>query len=112
MMQSKFNVAIITHPFSDQTGQTILANLVDVLLPISDHIYVISDNFSYKSNKIHVLRTGAITTKEPFFLWISKQVQAQLKSAYYLIKLSKKFDIAFFFLGGRVHLLPLLWLRF
>jgi len=108
MMQSKFNVAIITHPFSDQTGQTILANLVDVLLPISDHIYVISGDFSYKSNKIHVLRTGAITTKEPFFSWVSKQVQAQIKGAYYLIKLSKKFDIAFFFLGGRVHLLPLL----
>jgi len=107
-MQSKFNVAIITHPFSDLTGQTILANLIDVILPISEHIYVISGNFSYKSNKVRVLRTGAITTKEPFFPWISKQVQAQLKSAYYLIKLSKKFDIAFFFLGGRVHLLPLL----
>ena len=47
--------------------------------------------------KVHIFRTGTITTKEPFLLWISKQVQAQLKSAYYLIKLSKKIDIAFFF---------------
>ena len=47
--------------------------------------------------KVHIFRIGTITTKEPFFLWISKQVPAQLKSTYYLIKLSKKIDIAFFF---------------
>lgn len=106
--QSKFNVSVITHPFSDQTGQTILANLIDVLLPISEHIYVISGDFSYESNKVHIFRTGAITTEEPFLLWVGKQVKAQLKGAYYLIKISKQFDIAFFFLGGRVHLLPLI----
>ena len=108
MIQSKFNVSVITHPFSDKTGQTILANLIDVLLPLSEHIYVITGDFSYESNKVHIFRNGAITTEEPFLLWISKQVHAQLKSAYYLVKTSKKIDIAFFFLGGRVHLLPLL----
>ena len=107
-VQSKFNISVITHPFSDLAGQTILANLIDVLLPISEHIYVISGDFSYESNKIHIFRNGAITTGEPFLLWISKQVQAQLKSTYYLIKISKKIDIALFFLGGRVLLLPFL----
>jgi len=108
MIQSKFNVSVITHPFSDMTGQTILANLIDVLLPMSEHIYVITGDFSYESNKVSIFRIGTITTEDPFLLWIKKQVQAQLKSAYYLIKTSKQFDIAFFFLGGRVHLLPLM----
>ena len=104
---AKLNVAVLTHPFSDSTGQTILANLIDVLLPISTHIYVISGDFSYDSKKVHIFRTGAITIGEPFLLLMCKQVQAQLTGAFYLMKLAKKFDVVFFFLGGRVHLLPL-----
>lgn len=108
MIQSKFNISVITHPFPNLTGQPILANLIDVLLPLSEHIYVISGDFSYKSKNVHTFRTGTITSEEPFLRWISEQIQAQLKGAYYLIKISKKIDIVFFFLGGRVYLLSVL----
>ena len=105
----KLNIMVITHPFSGMVGQTILANLVDVLVPISKELTVISGDFSYDPDKkVRIFKVGPITTEESFPVWVGKQIRAQLMTSYYLVKASRRFDIAFFFLGGRVLILPVL----
>ncbi len=106
---SRFKVLVVTNPFSDMVGQTILANLIDVLMPTCKYVSVISGNFSYQANKrVRIFKVGNITTSEPFFIWVAKQIQAQLKAAYHLVRTSKRFDIVLFFLGGRAFILPAL----
>ena len=106
---SRFKVLVVTNPFSDMVGQTILANLIDVLMPICRDVSVISGSFSYQANKrVRIFKVGNITTNEPFFIWVAKQIQAQLKAAYQLVRTARRFDIVLFFLGGRVFILAAL----
>jgi len=103
-----FRVFVLTHPFSDQTGQTILANFIDYLVPICDDIYVASGDFTYVSDKVHIFKNCSIKIDNFMPLWIYKQIKNQISNACYLLINSNKFSIAVFFLGGRVQLLPLI----
>lgn len=105
----RLNILVITYSFSGVIGQAILEKLIDVIMPISKNIYVITGELSYKADKkIHIFKGSVpITIEEAFSVWIVKQIQMQLKFAYILMKLSRKCDIVIFILGGQILLLPL-----
>ena len=105
----KLNIGVITPPFNDMVGITILANLIDYLLPISNKVFVISGNFTYKSNeKVHIVNLNCISQKESTVSWVFKQILIQLTISFSLLKIFKHIDIVIFFLGGRIYSLPML----
>ena len=106
----KINIGILTFPISE-AGNTPLSNLVDILHPLSNNIYLITGNEGYdffkEDMRIHTYgikhKSGADT-----FTRIIKYIYAQLKISYQLAKVAKKVDLWIFFIGGDSLLLPML----
>ena len=107
----KLDICVITSPFDNMVGETILANFIDTLEPLSDEIRVITGNFSYKSNeRIQIIK---IKTKVRKLMLIRTLnfILIQLKIAYNLIKISKNVDIIIFYIGARVFTIPILFAK-
>jgi glycosyltransferase involved in cell wall biosynthesis len=96
-------LCIITHPFpSEIVGQTILSNFIKVLEPISREIFIITgisslNNLSHKNN-IHVM--NVISTKKPLLISIIRYMLTQVRISIGLIRISRKIDVVFLFLGN------------
>ena len=105
----KFNIAVITAPFYTAVPQIIIANFLDILEPLSDEIYIITGFFSYKPNtKIHIISIKKDDIRGSLLRRILRELLAQPRVAFNLLKISKKINIVIFFLGTRTYLLPLL----
>lgn len=105
----KFNIAVITTPFYTAVPQIFLANLLDILEPLSNKIYVITGFFGYKPNtKIHITHIKKDEIRGSLLRRILRELLTQPRVTFNLLKISKKIDIVIFFLGTRTYLLPLL----
>jgi len=105
----KLNIGVITQPFNDMVGITILGNLIDYLLPISNKVFVISGNFTYKSNgRVHIVNLKGISQRESIATWVFKQMLIQLRISFSLLRIIRNIDILIFFLAGRIYSLPML----
>ena len=109
----KQNIGIITFPISNKAN-TPLSNLVDIVYPISNDIYLITGNDGYtffKDDKRlrsygirHEGGANAITR-------ILKYLYAQIEISYKLVKVTRNVDMWIFFIGGESLLLPTLTAR-
>jgi len=107
--EDKFNIAVITAPFYTPVPKIFIANLLDLLEPSSNEIYVITGFFSYKPNtKIHIINIKKDDIRGSVLRRVLRYLLAQPRVAFNLLKISKKIDIVIFFLGTRTYLLPLL----
>jgi len=109
----KPNIGILTAPIGAR-GNIPLSNLVDILYPLSNDIYLITGNAGYtffKDDKR--MHTYGIRHKSGanVFTRILKYFYAQLKISYKLMKVTRNVDIWIFFIGGEDLLLPLLTAR-
>jgi glycosyltransferase involved in cell wall biosynthesis len=94
-------------PFASPTMKIFLINIIELLYPSSDCLYLISGGNFPKAdvlNKIIIKDIGIsmhyVESVRPFwwsvFLWGFKNIQIQLKMAMELVKLFKNTDIIFF----------------
>ena len=97
LKEPKPNICVITHPFDNIAGETILENFIEILEPVSNEIFVIPGNFSKSTKK----RTQSI------LLRISRFILTQLSISLNLIKIFKKVDIIIFFIGARLYIVPM-----
>ena len=110
MNTKKQNIGILTFPISE-AGKIPLSNLVDILYPLSNDLYLITGNDGYdffkEEKRIHTYgiwhESGANA-----FTRIIKYIYTQLKISYKLAKVARKVDIWIFFIGGTTLLLPML----
>jgi glycosyltransferase involved in cell wall biosynthesis len=110
-MKKKYrNIGILTVPIN-RAGNIPLSNLVDVLHPISNDMYLITGNEGYRffkeDKKIYtygIRHESGVTV----FTRILRYIYTQLRISYELGKISKKIDLWIFFIGGDGLILPML----
>ena len=109
MKKDELNIGIVTSPFLLKAGVPPLSNLIDILSPFSNDLYVITGNAGAaltNEDKVHIY---LIEHKQEvnIFIKILKYVRANLKISYKLAKLSNV-DLWFFFMGERPLLISIL----
>lgn len=105
----KLNIAVITFPFHTVVPEIFLANFIDLLEPLSNEIYAITGNFSYKPGaKIHIINIRGGDEEKSKLKNALIFLLAQPRVAFNLLKRTKDIDIVIFFIGTRIYLLPLL----
>jgi glycosyltransferase involved in cell wall biosynthesis len=103
-------ICVITYPFGKKTKPILLFNLLEILEPISDKLYVITGNIQKdeipNNRKYHLINfkmEKELRRHLPiwiaFPIWIFNYIIGQLKMSYNLFKMSKNVDIVIFFLG-------------
>lgn len=106
----KPNIGILTFPISE-AGNVPLSNLVDILEPLSNDLYLITGNDGYtffkNYRRIHTygIRHG---WGKNTFTRILRYVYTQLKILYKLARISRSINLWIFFIGGDTLLLPVL----
>jgi len=106
----KPNIGILTFPISE-AGNIPLSNLVDLLQPLSNEIYLITGNDGYTffkdDRRIHAYgikhEMGA-----NIFTRILRYIYAQLSISYKLAKITRNINSWIFFIGGDTLVLPML----
>lgn len=106
-------IGVITFPIS-KAGNIPVSNLVDVLDPSLNDIYLITGNAGYNFFKgkenIHTYGIRHNVSVNAFSRVIG-YILTQLKISYVLIKISRYIDVWIFFMGGEGLLLPMLIVR-
>ena len=106
----KYNICVVTLPFVDPVGETILANFIDILEPLSNDLFAITGKSPNRPNKrIHIIRIKSDDKKELTLVRVIKYIFKQLKTTFNLIKISKNVDIVIFYIGTRIDMLPILF---
>lgn len=106
------NVLVVIRPLTrgDLVGQTLLENLLILLKPLTNKIFIITSNYDKLSNEhlnfIHV--NGKEKFGENFAIRILKYIIVELKVTYHLIMLKNEISIAVFFIGASSYIFPLL----
>lgn len=110
---NRINIGILTIPIIE-TGTTPLSNLIDVLKPYSNDLYLITGNDGYehfrKDRDLHVYGIK-YKASEKLILRIFKNIYMQIIIAYNLARISNKVLLWFFFIGGETLFLPALTAR-
>ena len=110
MSIKKQNIGILTFPISE-AGNIPLSNLVDILYPLSNELYLITGNDGYiffkEDTRIH---THGIRHRggKNAFTRIIRYIYTQLRISYKLAKITKNIDIWIFTVGGDSLVLPML----
>ena len=106
----KPNIGIVTFPLVE-AGNIPLSNLVDILYPLSNDVYLITGNDGYtlfkNDKRIHsygIRHERGVHV----FARILRYIHTQLRISYKLGKISRNINIWIFFIGGDTLLLPML----
>ncbi len=86
-------------------------NLLRLLEPHADEIFVITGNFpqdAVDDEKIHIKNIKHRSDSRWMLLRIPRFLLMQLKISYHLIKLAKKIDVVFFSIGAALLTLPMM----
>lgn len=107
------NICIVTFPISS-TGTTPLSNLVKLLSEVADRVYVVSggkgsEKMNLNDNVKMIRVDHKHSTKA--FMRIVNYVRTQFRILLHVIMISRKVDLAIFFIGGQGLLLPMMALR-
>jgi len=106
----RINIGILTFPISE-AGNIPLSNLVSILHPLSNDIYLITGNDGYiffKDDKR--IQTYGIRHERGanIFTRILRYIYTQLRISYKLAKVTRNVDMWIFTVGGDTLILPLL----
>lgn len=105
----KPNIAVISHPFSNQVGQGMLANFIDILSPLSGRIFVLTGDFSYTDDpRIQIMKVKGDEKRESMLKRIPKFVLTQFSVASNLIRVSRNTQVVIFSIGAKAYLIPML----
>ncbi len=112
-------ICVVTYPCSTRTKAWMhLFTLVRILEPLSQRLYIITGNIpedQIPQGKFHLInfrmepelrRDLPLVAALP--VWLYNFVSGQVKTCYYLLRVSRSVDTVLFFLGADVNLVPLL----
>jgi len=106
----KPNIGILTFPISE-AGNIPLSNLVEILNPLSNNLYLVTGNDGYTFFKDYGgVRTYGIDHEsgKNMITRVTKYIYTQLRISYQLAKVAKNVDLWIFFIGGQDLLFPML----
>jgi glycosyltransferase involved in cell wall biosynthesis len=106
----KVNIGILTF-LINKAGCIPVSNLLDVVYPLSDDLYLITGNEGYTFFKADKrIRVYGIMHKKrvKIFARVLRYIYAQLEISYKLLKTAGKVDIWIFFISGEGLVLPML----
>jgi len=113
--KSRLGVGIVTSPFLLKAGFVPLADLINIIAPLCNNLYVITGNAEVEAQlpKLNNLEIFLVErNQEPNqLLKIAKYIKSNLQITYKIMRLSSKTTIWFFYLGERPLLIPLLTAR-
>ncbi len=110
MENSRPNVCIISAPLIEMKGaDQNLFNFINILLPISNEIYVMSSGFQMNNAKVAVINKHK-TWQKNANMWarIFRYLAAQLTGSIDLIKIMPKCDKVILHSGAQLYLLPII----
>jgi len=102
MNSKKYNIAIIANAVGDEGKNTALENLIDLLKPLSNEIFIIGDFPRSIEKNIHTIRIKVDMKRGSMLIKIIKFILTELRFSFNLIKISKKIDIVNFFGSDKV----------
>lgn len=118
-MNNLMKICVITFPLPSKSIYTVLFDLLKILDPLSDSLYVVTggipktNSFSEKLQFIDIgsymphkqsIRPSSISS----LIWILKCLVIQVKLSIAMLKVSKNVDIVIFFIGIPYLLMPML----
>lgn len=109
----KRNICIITFPIS-ASGVIPLSNIIEVLNPLSNHLYLITGNEGYNSFKdCSLINSYGINHKtgNNLIAKVGNYILTQIKISYYILQLKHDVDIYILFIGGDGLIIPMLVLK-
>ena len=112
-MQKKYRLGILTPPIGE-TGVLPLINLVTILKQFTEKLYVITGNEGYRnlSMRKDVTTYGLFyKTEKGAISRIVKHIYLQLLLSSYVVRLYREVKVWFFFIGGEVLIIPILFAR-
>lgn len=107
------SIGIVTSPI-EEAGVFPLSNLIDVIEPQSDHLFLVTGNrggvYFERTRKSNKILTYRINHKQGATLLtrLMKFVMTQLKISAILMKIGRRVDFFIFFIGGQNLLFPFL----
>ena len=112
IIKNKPNLCVLTYPFKEKSGEVILTNLIKILEPISNKIFLISNEVKgmEKFNNVQNIVTWSIreNRKDNFFNEILRHVMPQLIVSKEIFRNRGRFDTIIFYVGASVYVLPAL----
>ena len=109
--RNKYDVGVITYPFSDNVGKLLLSNFIKVLKPTSNRLLVITGEFPESHNKkTKIIQLRGFKEASPV-IKIIRQILIQIEISILLIKLRREVDIILFFIGAG-FILPMVLAKF
>jgi len=102
MNSKKYNIAIIANAVGDEGKNTALENLIDLLKPLSNEIFIIGDFPGSIEKNIHTIRIKTDMKRGSMLIKFIKFILTELRFSFNLIKISKKIDIVNFFGSDKV----------
>lgn len=109
----KINIGVLTFPLG-KSGNFALSNLIDVIYPIYNNIYLITGNNGYhffKNDKRLKIYGISHESRDNIILRIAGYVYAQLMISHALACFGRLVDTWIFFIGGEGLILPMLIAR-
>ena len=94
------NIIFVASPGSPYGEETLRTNVLQVLRPIADEIFVITGNFPpgiSPDDKLHIKNISYDNEKGTILKKIARHIALQLRIAYYLMKVPRKFNVAIFY---------------
>ena len=111
---NKPGICIITVPFTSSVGRAQLANIIELLQPLSSEIFPLTGEFPRSPGEnIHIVSLKSrklYSDRRKISVWgrITRYILSQLELSLALFKISKKIDIVMFYIGSRISVLPVL----
>ena len=101
----KYNIAVVTHPFHDEVGRATLANLVEVIEPLADEMFLITGDFpDWPGKKIHIIRLKADLNRGMLLTRMLQLVLTDALTSLHLVRISRRIDTVIFYIGTDEHL--------
>ena len=107
-------VCIITVPFTSSVGRAQLANIIELLQPLSSEIFALTGEFPQSPDEnIHIVSLKSrklYSERRKISVWgrITRYIPSQAELSLDWFKISKKIDIVMFYTGSRISVLPVL----
>ena len=99
-MMPALNIVFVTSPAPPYGEETLRTNVLQVLKPIADEIFVITGNFQSRitpNDKLHIRNIRYDNEKGSILTKIIRHVAMQIKIACYLLTVPRRFNIVIFY---------------
>lgn len=103
-------IVIIASLSDEKVVETIIANLVDVLKPLSDRIFIIAGAFpQYADEKIRAIKvTSRVREERLTFPRVLTHLLADLRLAFTVLKVARYVDIIIYYINAKGYILSML----